>query len=446
MTVTVPPTTPATILTDPGRLALDTALLQLNEAAETLGLDDGLRAMLATPRRSLTVSVPVRLRDGRMHVVQGFRVQHNTTLGPARGGIRFASSTDVHEITALAMWTTWKCALAGVPYGGAKGGVQVDPASLNARELERVTRRYVNEIMPIIGPDRDIPAPDAGTDERTTAWIMDSYSAQAGYPVTGTVTGAATSTVTGTATGTATGGDLTSHDSPDRASATALGVCAAALRALRTLPGSSRERTVAVHGFGEVGSLVARHLADQGCRVVAVSDATGAVTGRSGLDVADLRAWARESEGVYGYRHADALSHEELVELEVDLLVPAGGAGAITADNAPRIGARLIVEAVDGCTTPAADRILAAAGIPVVPDILTGAGEALVTSPGGAHASRSRPWSAGEAGTRVRDLVEECFDTVAAMSAERGITLRRAAHAVGVGRVAEAHRARELRL
>ncbi|MER5421775.1 Glu/Leu/Phe/Val family dehydrogenase [Streptosporangium roseum] len=412
-------------LVSPGRQALDSALLQLDQAADRLHLDDGLRTMLATPRRSLTVSVPVRREDGRMDVVQGFRVQHNTTRGPAKGGIRFHPSTDIHEVTALAMWMTWKCALVGIPYGGAKGGVSVDPASLTTRELERVTRRYVNEILPIIGPDKDIPAPDVGTDEQTMAWIMDTYSVNAGYPVPGVVTGKPTTL----------GGSL------GRAGATSRGVQIATLKAM---PGSPDGRTVAVQGFGKVGAPAARHLADAGCRVVGVSDVTGAVVNHSGLDVEDLRAWVQETGGVYGYRHADALSHEDLLELDVDVLVPAALEGAITGENASRIRARLIVEGANGPTTPEADRILADAGITVVPDILANAGGVIVSYLEWVQNLQACSWSANEVDTRLRDLMEESFDAVAAMSAERGLSLRQAAHVIGVGRVAEAHRMRGL--
>ncbi|WP_433254341.1 Glu/Leu/Phe/Val family dehydrogenase [Streptosporangium sp. CA-135522] len=426
MTLMVPSTTPAaTTLISPGRQALDTALFQLDQAADRLHLDDGLRAMLATPRRSLTVSVPVRREDGRMDVVQGFRVQHNTTRGPAKGGIRFHPSTDIHEVTALAMWMTWKCALVGIPYGGAKGGVSVDPGSLTTRELERVTRRYVNEILPIIGPDKDIPAPDVGTDEQTMAWIMDTYSVNAGYSVPGAVTGKPA----------ALGGSL------GRTGATARGVLIAALKAM---PGSPEGRTVAVQGFGKVGAPAARHLADAGCRVVAVSDATGAVIDRSGLDVEDLRTWVKETGGVYGYRHADALSHEDLLELDVDVLVPAALEGAITAQNAPRIRAGLIVEGANGPTTPEADRILADAGTTVVPDILANAGGVIVSYLEWVQNLQACSWSAGEVDAKLRELMESAFDTVAQTSAERGISLRQAAHVIGVGRVAEAHRMRGL--
>lgn len=425
-TLTVPSTTPAaTAPVSPGRQALDSALFRLGQAADRLELDDNLRAMLSTPRRSLTVSVPVRREDGRMDVVQGFRVQHNTTRGPAKGGIRFHPRTDVHEVTALAMGMTWKCALAGIPYGGAKGGVSVDPASLSARELERVTRRYVNEVLPIIGPERDVPTPDVGTDERTMAWIMDTYSVNAGYPVPGVTIG----------------GPVTPGGAPDRAGATSRGVRVAALRALE---GSPEGRTVAIQGFGKVGAPAARYLADAGCLVVAVSDRTGAVIDRSGLDVDDLRAWSEETGGVRGYLRADALSQEELLELDVDVLVPAAMEGAITEENAPRIRAGLVVEGASSPTTPGADHVLADAGVTVVPDILANAGGVIVSYLEWLQGMQARSWSAREVDARLRGIVEDAFDTTAQVAAECGITLRQAAHVIGVGRVAEAHRARGL--
>ncbi|MEU4403754.1 Glu/Leu/Phe/Val dehydrogenase [Streptosporangium sp. NPDC023963] len=425
-TLTVPSTTPAaTAPVSPGRQALDSALFRLGQAADRLDLDDSLRAMLATPRRSLAVSVPVRREDGRMDVVQGFRVQHNTTRGPAKGGIRFHPRTDVHEVTALAMGMTWKCALAGIPYGGAKGGVSVDPASLSARELERVTRRYVNEVLPIIGPERDVPAPDVGTDERTVAWIMDTYSVNAGYPVPGVTIG----------------GPVTPGRAPDRAGATSRGVRIATLRAL---DGSPEGRTVAIQGFGKVGAPAARYLADAGCLVVAVSDRTGAVIDRSGLDVDDLRTWSEETGGVRGYRRADALSWEELLELDVDVLVPAAMEGAITEENATRIRAGLVVEGASSPTTPGADRVLADAGVTVVPDILANAGGVIVSYLEWLQHMQARSWSAREVDARLRGIVEDAFDTTATVAAEHGITLRQAAHLIGVGRVAEAHRARGL--
>lgn len=423
MTVMVPSRTPALIT--PGRQALDSALHQLHQAAEHLGLDDGLRAMLATPRRSLTVSVPVRREDGRLDVVQGFRVQHNISRGPAKGGIRFHPSTDLDEVTALAMWMTWKCALVGIPYGGAKGGVAVDPATLTTRELERLTRRYVNEILPLIGPEKDIPAPDVGTDEQTMAWIMDTYSVNAGYSVPGVVTGK----------------PMTLGGSLGRAGATSRGVQIAALAALGRSPEGV---TVAVQGFGKVGALAAQYLADAGCTVVAVSDATGAVHASGGLDVAALRAWVAESGGVHGYRGADAMERDELVELDVDLLVPAALENVITEENAPRVRARLIVEGANGPTTPEADEILAGNGATVVPDILANAGGVIVSYLEWVQNMQAYSWSAKEVELKLRDLMESAYDEVRTLATDRGLTLRQAAHAIGVGRVADAHRMRGL--
>ena len=423
MTVMVPSRTPALIT--PGRQALDSALHQLDQAAEHLGLDDGLRTMLATPRRSLTVSVPVRREDGRMEVVQGFRVQHNISRGPAKGGIRFHPDTDIHEVTALAMWMTWKCALVGIPYGGANGGVAVDPAALTTLELERVTRRYVNEILPLIGPEKDIPAPDVGTDEQTMAWIMDTYSVNTGYSVPGVVTGKPTTP----------GGSL------GRTGSTSRGVQIAALAALGRSPEGV---TVAVQGFGKVGALAAQYLSDAGCRVVAVSDVSGAVHSGAGLDIADLRAWVAGSGGVRGYRHADAMSHAELFELDVDMLVPAALEGAITAENAPRVRARLIVEGANGPTTPEADEILAANGTIVVPDILANAGGVIVSYLEWVQNMQACSWSGDEVDGKLRDLMENAYAEVRSLAAARDLTLRQAAHVIGVSRVAEAISARGL--
>ncbi|RVX38243.1 glutamate dehydrogenase (NAD(P)+) [Nonomuraea polychroma] len=423
MSILVPSKTPALIT--PGRQALDSALHQLDQAAEHLGLDHGLRTVLATPRRSLTVSVPVRREDGRLDVVQGFRVQHNVSRGPAKGGIRFHPGTDIHEVTALAMWMTWKCALVGIPYGGAKGGVAVDPTGLTTRELERMTRRYVNEILPLIGPEKDIPAPDVGTDEQTMAWIMDTYSVSAGYSVPGVVTGK----------------PMTLGGSLGRSGATARGVQIATLSALGRSPEGV---TVAVQGFGKVGALTAQYLADAGCKVVAVSDITGAVYASGGLDIAGLRTRAAETGGVHGYRHADALPLDDLLELDVDVLIPAALEGAITEANAPRIRARLIVEGANGPTTPEADEILNAGGATIVPDILANAGGVIVSYLEWVQNMQAYSWSSGEVELKLRDLMESAFSEVKSMAAARGLTLRQAAHVIGVGRVAEAHQMRGL--
>jgi glutamate dehydrogenase (NAD(P)+) len=423
MSIMVPSTTPALIT--PGRQALDSALHQLDRAAEHLGLDDGLRTMLATPRRSLTVSVPVRREDGRLDVVQGYRVQHNVSRGPAKGGLRFHPAVDIHEVTALAMWMTWKCALVGIPYGGAKGGVAVDPTGLTTRELERLTRRYVNEILPLIGPEKDIPAPDVGTDERTMAWIMDTYSVNTGYSVPGVVTGKPTTL----------GGSL------GRAGATSRGVQIAALAALGRSPEGV---TVAVQGFGKVGGPAAQYLADAGCKVVAVSDVSGAVYNAAGLDVARLRAWTAESGGVRGFHQADELPREDLFELDVDVLVPAALEGAITEANAPRVRARLIVEGANGPVTPEADEILAANGTTVVPDILANAGGVIVSYLEWVQNMQAYSWSSGDVELKLRELMLAAYAEVTAAAADRGLTLRQAAHVIGVSRVAEAHQMRGL--
>ena len=419
MSVMVPSTTPAQIT--PGRQALDSTLHQLGQAADHLGLGDGLRTMLSTPRRSLTVSVPVRREDGRMDIVQGYRVQHNVSRGPAKGGLRFHPGTDIHEVTALAMWMTWKCALADIPYGGAKGGVAVDPATLDSRELERLTRRYVNEILPMMGPDNDIPAPDVGTDEQTMAWIMDAYSCKAGHTLPSK--------------------PVPPGGSPGQAGATSRGVQIAALAALGRSPDGV---TVAVQGFGKVGALTAQYLADAGCKVVAVSDASGGVYAPAGLDLAGLRAWVAESGHVLGYRHADALGRDELFELNVDVLVPAALGSAITEANAPRVRARLVVEAANGPTTPEADEILTANGTTVVPDILANAGGVIVSYLEWVQIMQASSWSEEQAEQRMRHLKESTYAEVAALAARRGLTLRQAAHVIAVGRVAEAHQTRAL--
>src|ERR687889_711225 len=309
--------------------ALDSALHQLAEAVKQLGLDDGLHELLATPRRSMQVAVPLRRDDGTVEVLTGYRVQHNLARGPAKGGVRYHPHTDLDEVKALAMWMTWKCALIGIPYGGAKGGVAVDPRLLSRNELERVTRRYASEIMPIIGPEKDIPAPDVGTDEQTMAWMMDTFSAHKGYTVTGVVTGKPVSV----------GG------SEGRGGATSRGVMYAAFSALREAGIDHRGATVAVQGFGKVGGLAAQFLHDAGCIVVAVSDWKGGVHDPKGLNPAALLRHLRNgADTVVGYPGTDTITNAELLELDVDVLVPAALEGVIHEDNADRVRAFFVVE------------------------------------------------------------------------------------------------------
>ena len=409
--------------------ALESALFQLDSAARHLGLDDGLHQMLATPRRSLQVAVPLRRDDGTLQVLKGYRVQHNLSRGPAKGGVRFHPDTDLDEVRALAMWMTWKCALIGIPYGGAKGGVAVDPRLLSRNELERVTRRYASEIMPIIGPEKDIPAPDVGTDEQTMAWMMDTYSTHAGYTVTGVVTGKPVSI----------GGSL------GRGGATSRGVMYACFSALKEAGVDHRGVRVAVQGFGKVGGLAAQYLHDAGCCVVAVSDVGGGIYNPRGLDPAALLKHLRAgADTVVGYPGTDEISNAELLELDVDVLVPAALDGVIHDGNAAAIKARFIVEGANGPTTPDGDAILEDRGIVVVPDVFANAGGVAVSYFEWVQDLQAYFWSEDEVNDRLKILMERAYDEVSTLAATEGLSLRIAAQVIGVGRVADAHRTRGL--
>ena len=409
--------------------ALDSALHQLNDAVEQLGLDAGLHKMLATPRRSMEVAVPLRRDDGTLEVLKGYRVQHNLSRGPAKGGVRFHPQTDLDEVRALAMWMTWKCALIGIPYGGAKGGVAVDPRLLSRNELERVTRRYASEIMPIIGPEKDIPAPDVGTDEQTMAWMMDTFSIHAGHTVTGVVTGKPVSI----------GG------SEGRGGATSRGVMYSVFCALREAGIDHRGATVAVQGFGKVGGLAAQYLHDAGCIVVAVSDWKGGVHDAKGLNPAALRRHLESgADTVVGFPGTDTITNSELLELDVDVLVPAALEGVINEQNADRIKAFFVVEGANGPTTPDADKVLEGNNVLVVPDVLANSGGVAVSYFEWVQDLQAYFWSEDEVNDRLKRLMESAYDQVSTMARDRGVSLRTAAQMIGVGRVAEAHRIRGL--
>jgi glutamate dehydrogenase (NAD(P)+) len=414
----------------PARMsAWESAQFQLAEAVKQLGLDDGFHELLRTPRREVTVAVPLRRDDGHVEVLQGYRVQHNLTRGPAKGGVRFHPSTDLDEVRALAMWMTWKCALIGVPYGGAKGGVAVDPRSLSRNELERLTRRYTSELIPVLGPEKDIPAPDVGTDEQTMAWMMDTYSIHSGYTVTGVVTGKPTSI----------GGSM------GRGGATSRGVMYSTFCGMREAGIELRGATVAVQGFGKVGGLAAQFLHDAGCRVVAVSDVNGGVYNGGGLDpIALLRHLRSGASTVVGYPGTDTITNEELLELDVDVLVPAALEGVLHEGNADRVRARIIVEGANGPTTPDADAILEDRGILVVPDILANSGGVAVSYFEWVQDLQAYFWSEDQVNERLRELMERSYAEVADLASERKVSMRTAAQMIGVGRVAEAHRTRGL--
>jgi glutamate dehydrogenase (NAD(P)+) len=409
--------------------AWESAQIQLAEAVRHLGLDDGMHQTLATPRRELTVSIPLRRDDGRIEVLRGYRVQHNLSRGPAKGGIRYHPSSDIDEVRALAMWMTWKCALIGIPYGGAKGAVTIDPRLYSQNELERVTRRYASEIFPIVGPEKDIPAPDVGTDEQTMAWFMDTYSVQKGYTVTGVVTGKPVSL----------GG------SEGRGGATSRGVLITAFAALREAGVNPHDVTVAVQGFGKVGGLAAQYLHDAGCKVVAVSDVGGGAYNAMGLNPAKMLREMRDGRtSVAGYPGTDPISNEELLELDVDLLVPAALEGVIHDENAPKIKARFVVEGANGPTTPNADAILEDKGVVVVPDILANSGGVAVSYFEWVQDLQAYWWTEHEVTDRMKAILERSYAEVSALASERAVSKRTAAQMIAVGRVAEAHRTRGL--
>jgi glutamate dehydrogenase (NAD(P)+) len=374
------------------------------------------------------VSIPLRRDDGSSEVLRGYRVQHNYSRGPGKGGVRFDARVDLDEVRALAMWMTWKCALLDVPYGGAKGGVRVDPRAYSAAELERITRRYTSEIAPIIGPSQDIPAPDVGTDEQTMAWMMDTYSVGRGHTVLGVVTGKPI----------ALGG------SQGRAASTSRGVVAIATQALAHAGIGVAGASAAVQGFGKVGRGAARFLAAEGVRVVAVSDVDGAIWDPAGLDVPALERHVDATGGVAGFPGATPITGEEVLTAEVDLLVPAAVEGVVHGGNAARVRARVIVEGANGPLTAEADRILAERGVLVVPDILANAGGVVVSYFEWVQANQSYWWSEEEVNARLVDRMTRAWREVLGYATRRGLTLRLAATCMAVERVYRAHELRGL--
>ena len=405
--------------------ALDTALGQLRRAVEQLSLSENEWQTLSTPRRILEVAVPLRRDNGNVEMYKGFRVQYSTTRGPSKGGVRFHPDIDMDETVALAMLMTWKCALTNLPYGGAKGGIAVDPSALSVAENERLTRRYTSEILPIIGPERDIPAPDVGTDERNMAWMMDTYSVNAGFSVPGVVTGKPI----------VLGGSL------GRTSATGDGVAISTREALLVREINPQGATVAIQGFGKVGYWTAVGLEAMGLKVVAVSDVHGGVTGFK--SVAEL--WNHFTEhGNLDAPGVDRLTNEELLALEVDVLIPAALADAITAHTAPSIKAKIVVEGANAPTTPEGDQILNDKGILVVPDILANAGGVIVSYFEWVQDKQNYFWDAAEVRTNLDSLMMKAIREVEGLASEKSSTWREAAHMLGVSRVAQAHKLRGL--
>jgi glutamate dehydrogenase (NAD(P)+) len=404
------------------------ALEQLDQAARIMNLDPDVHEVFRNPKRTLEVSIPIRLDDGSVKSFTGYRVHHNTSRGPSKGGIRYHPDVNLDEVKALAMWMTWKCAVVNIPYGGAKGGVVVDPKKLSLQELERLTRRYASEILPLIGPERDIPAPDMGTDEQIMAWIMDTYSMNQGYSVPGVVTGKPISV----------GG------SAGRRASTARGVMYVTVATLKHRAMPVDEARVVVQGFGKVGQPVVEFLHDQGCNVVGVGDVGGAVYNPRGLSPVGLAAHNEEAGTVAGYDGGEPVTGEDLLALECDVLVPAALEGVITEHNADRVQARIVVEAANGPTTTEADEILHDRRIQVVPDILANAGGVAVSYFEWVQDIQAFFWTADEVNARLRRVMEDAYVDVLELAEERKVTMRRAATVLGVSRVAEAHTTRGL--
>jgi glutamate dehydrogenase (NAD(P)+) len=405
-----------------------TALAQLDEAAELMGLPAGIHEILRSPKRALVVSVPFRMDDGSTRVYQGYRIHHNVTRGPAKGGIRYHPAVGLDEVKALAMWMTWKCAITGIPFGGAKGGISVDVRQHSKAELERMTRRYASEILPFIGPEKDIPAPDMNTNEEIMSWIMDTYSMNTGFSVPGVVTGKPVSI----------GG------SKGRAGATSRGVMYMIFSTLRALGLSVDEVTVAIQGYGKVGGHAAQLLHDAGCRVIAVSDVEGGLYREKGLDPEAINRHKSAGGSVAGFPGAEFISNEDLLELECDVLVPAAVEGVISVKNADRVKAKIVCEAANGPVTFEGDKILRENGVFVVPDILANAGGVTVSYFEWVQDIQAYFWSDEDVNDRLRMIMEQAFDEVYALATEKGLSMRQAAHWIGVGRVAEAHQTRGL--
>ena len=405
---------------------LTTALSQLRRAIDQLNLTENDWNTLSTPRRVMEVAVPLRRDDGKVEMYKGYRVQYSTTRGPAKGGVRFHQDIDLDETVALAMLMTWKCALTNLPYGGAKGGVAVNPHTLSITENERLTRRYTSEILPIIGPERDIPAPDVGTDERNMAWMMDTYSVNAGFAVPGVVTGKPI----------VLGGSL------GRNSATGDGVAIAVREALKQRGIDPHGATVAIQGFGKVGYWTAIALENMGLKVVAVSDVNGGVTGFK--SVTQLHEYLLSNGTLIGAPGTEQITNTELLHLPVDVLVPAALADAITEETATGIQAKIVVEGANAPTTPIGDAILNDKGVLVVPDILANSGGVIVSYFEWVQDKQNYFWSADEVKENLNSILMRSINEVAETAKEKKATWRESANMIGVSRVAQAHRLRGL--
>jgi glutamate dehydrogenase (NAD(P)+) len=406
--------------------AWEVAQQQFDLAADRLDLDPGMRLVLREPRREFTVHFPVHMDDGSVQVFTGYRVQHNLGRGPAKGGIRYHQDVSLDEVKALAMWMTWKCAVVGLPFGGAKGGVRVNPKLLSQAELQNLTRRYTTEIQPFIGPNQDIPAPDVNTNPQIMAWLMDTYSMNVGYSVPGVTTGK----------------PLVLGGSEGRTEATGRGCVFAIESAARIRDLDLTKTRTAVQGFGNAGSVAARLIAELGSTIVAVSDSRGGIYNPAGLDLQAVSTHKSRTGSVIGFRDADDISNEELLLLPVEILIPAALENQITAENADQVQAVLIAEAANGPTTPEADAILYDRNVFVLPDILANAGGVTVSYFEWVQALQAFPWTEHEVNERLRRIMNRSFDAVYGTSLTYGVHMRTAAVVRAIDRVAEFTRLR----
>ena len=399
---------------------------RFDRAAELLSLDPGLYKVLRNPERQIITSIPITMDNGEIEVFKGYRVHYNTSRGPAKGGIRYDMAVNLDEVTALAAWMTWKCAVVDVPFGGAKGGVVCDPFRMSQGELERLTRRYTASLIELLGPEQDVPAPDVNTNEKMMAWIMDTYSMHKRHTVTAVVTGKPI----------AIGG------SRGRREATGRGVMISVKEALREIGMPVLGTTVAVQGFGNVGSVAAKLMQDEGLTVVAISDKTTGIYNPAGINVAEALEWIQKNRFLEGFPAGDPCTNEELLELECDVLAPCALENVITRKNAGAIKARIIAEGANGPTTAPADAILDAKGVFVVPDILANAGGVTVSYFEWVQNREGYYWSEEVVNERLREVMIRSFSDVVAFTKKHSVNMRTAAYMLSIDRVAAVHRLR----
>ncbi|WKZ19513.1 MAG: Glu/Leu/Phe/Val dehydrogenase [Candidatus Jettenia sp. CY-1] len=399
-----------------------TALAQLDHVSEIMMLPDSVHQLLRNFDRILTVSVPILMDNGSLRVFNGFRVQHNASRGPYKGGVRYHPELTLEDLQALAMEMTWKCSLVGVPFGGAKGGIICNPKTLSKAELERLTRRYTYAIMPIIGIEKDIPAPDINTNEQIMAWMMDTYSINNGYCAPGIVTGKPLNV----------GGSLGRKD------AAGLGITFVIENVIKNMKMELKGLTVAIQGYGNVGSTVGKFLYESGCRIIAVSSSKGGVYNPKGLDHHALMRYYKENGSFEHFPHSESITNETLLELPCDVLIPAALGNQITKKNAGKIKAKILVEGANGPTTPEADHILAERKIPVIPDILANAGGVIVSYFEWVQDAQCFFWCEEEINARLKNLLNQAYEEILHVSQEKGFTLRTAAMILAIKKVADA--------